>query len=693
MNLRIFSWKISTKLSFINLFVSLLIVGIFVTVIFAFTDIETLITSIVENDIAQTVECSQLGGELTSIFAELTTAILYGENSLIELKIEHLNQKISDLNHQNLYPQLQGTLHHFTQQLFRILQQSSALGTKAETIGRIEAELIDSVDSLHDQIHTCMYTLALKGGESTQLQALDNIQAKLTNYRSSFRHIIQENQLRFGSHRMKDQEQVEGELSVLAELDYFYLELQMLGLIEPEILEHGQTLLDVVTEYKEQILQLQNTVAEFQQQLIALNSSKESVLGMLQKKNEDLAQASGQLQGKMTRKIDLARIMVLVLAGTSVCILFIASYFAVKLVTPLTALAQTAKDIANGILVVPNDPQNKGRRKKTRQREDEIGHLSASFLTMNETLNRIISHVKTSTDSVASGSQQMSSCAEQLSQGANLQAESTEEASSSIEEIVASIEKNAENAWQTEQIASKVVEDAQESSQAMTETVSAMQHISKEVVMITEIAQQTRLLSLNATIEASRAQEHGKGFAVVAAEVRALAERSQHAAEKIHDLVHTSVASAENSGQMLTRLVQDIQKTACLVKEISFASQEQDTGVKQINQAIQKLDHVTQQNSATSQELSSMAEELANQAGHLQEIIAFFNTKNENSSEYTAQEAPNGQQHAIFPQKPSQMYQASFRDHDRDLSHDDQELPIELAEPSLQELDKQFERY
>ena len=287
----------------------------------------------------------------------------------------------------------------------------------------------------------------------------------------------------------------------------------------------------------------------------------------------------------------------------------------------------------------------------------------------------------------------MSSCAEQLAQGSELQAASTEEASSSIEEIVASIEKNADNAWQTEHIASKVVENAQKSSQAMTETVSAMQNISKEVSIITEIAQQTRLLSLNATIEASRAQEHGKGFAVVAAEVRALAGRSQEAAEKIHELVHHSVVSAESSGEMLARLVKDIEKTASPVREISCASQEQDTGVKQIDQAIQKLDQVTQQNSATSKELSSMAEGLASQAVKLQETIAFFHTKDETPPKHAIQEASNVRLHSTFSSKPSQSYQAPVQKNDRDWSHVRQEIAINLDELNVQELDKQFEPY
>jgi len=84
------------------------------------------------------------------------------------------------------------------------------------------------------------------------------------------------------------------------------------------------------------------------------------------------------------------------------------------------------------------------------------------------------------------------------------------------------------------------------------------------------------------------------------------------------------VTIAEKAGEMLTKLVPDIQKTADLVQEISAASKEQNTGAGQINKAIQQLDNVTQQNSATSEELSATAEELTGQAEMLQETIVFF---------------------------------------------------------------------
>ncbi|MBD3304798.1 methyl-accepting chemotaxis protein [candidate division KSB3 bacterium] len=252
--------------------------------------------------------------------------------------------------------------------------------------------------------------------------------------------------------------------------------------------------------------------------------------------------------------------------------------------------------------------------------------LYADMKSMVEHLREVIADVKGVAANVSSGSQEMSASAEEMSQGATEQAASAEEASSSMEEMAANIRQNTDNALQTEKIAVKSAQDAQTSGQAVAETVTAMREIADKILIIEDIARQTNLLSLNATIEAARAGEHGKGFAVVASEVRALAERSRTAALEINNLASSSVAVAENAGEMLTQLVPDIQKTAELVQEISAASKEQNSGAGQINQAIQQLDQVIQQNSSVSEELSATAEELAAQAEQLQAAIAFFDT-------------------------------------------------------------------
>ena len=255
---------------------------------------------------------------------------------------------------------------------------------------------------------------------------------------------------------------------------------------------------------------------------------------------------------------------------------------------------------------------------------DETGQLLHAMQDMVMKLRDVVVDVKSAADNVASGSQELSASAEQMSQGATEQAASAEEASSSMEQMASNIKQNADNAMQTEKISSKASTDAQEGGKAVGEAVTAMKEIAGKISIIEEIARQTNLLALNAAIEAARAGEHGKGFAVVAAEVRKLAERSQTAAAEISDLSSSSVEVAERAGEVLDKLVPDIQKTAELVQEISAASNEQNIGAGQINKAIQQLDQVIQQNAGASEEMSSTAEELSSQAEQLQSAIAFF---------------------------------------------------------------------
>ena len=252
--------------------------------------------------------------------------------------------------------------------------------------------------------------------------------------------------------------------------------------------------------------------------------------------------------------------------------------------------------------------------------------LGQALIRMLENLRKTVGDVANASDNVSSGSQELSSTAQQLSQGATEQAAAAEESTSAMEEMSASIQQNADNARQTDKIASKAAEDARSGGDAVARTVSAMKQVAEKISIIEEIARKTDLLALNAAVEAARAGEHGKGFAVVASEVRKLAERSQTAAAEISQLSTDGVQIAEGAGQLLAKLVPDIQKTAELVREIAAASAEQSTGAGQVNKAIQQLDQVIQQNASASEEMASTAEELSGQAEVLQSTIAFFKT-------------------------------------------------------------------
>ncbi|WP_312222070.1 methyl-accepting chemotaxis protein [Rhizobium rhizoryzae] len=291
-----------------------------------------------------------------------------------------------------------------------------------------------------------------------------------------------------------------------------------------------------------------------------------------------------------------------------------------RMVGYLHRTAAIAQDIAEGDLTTDV------------RRKSEEDTLGISLEKMVERLRTIVGDALSASDNVSSGSQELSAGSEQLSQGATEQASAAEQASASMEEMAANIKQNADNAAQTEKIARQSSRDAEASGQAVNKAVLAMRTIAEKISIVQEIARQTDLLALNAAVEAARAGEHGKGFAVVASEVRKLAERSQAAAAEISALSGATVQVATEAGEMLNRLVPDIQKTAELVAEISAACREQDIGASQINEAIQQLDKVIQQNAGASEEMSATSEELAAQAEELQASIAFFRVERSGGS-------------------------------------------------------------
>jgi len=327
-----------------------------------------------------------------------------------------------------------------------------------------------------------------------------------------------------------------------------------------------------------------------------------------------LAQAKTRSEANMKSATAATRAM-LILLGVGVVLSIALGIFISRIISaPLRQGVEFAVAISQGDLT----------GSITLKQKDEVGRLAEAMNEMVDKLKHVVGDTMSAADNVASGSQQLSATAQQLSQGATEQAASAEEISSSMEEMTSSIRQNSDNASQTEKIAVKSAADAKEGGRAVNETVSAMKEIATKISIIEEIARQTNLLALNAAIEAARAGEHGKGFAVVASEVRKLAERSQSAAGEISTLSSRSVQVAETAGEMLNKMVPDIQRTAELVQEISASSREQDTGAEQINKAIQQLDSVIQQNASASEEMASTSEELSGQAEQLKDSISFF---------------------------------------------------------------------
>ena len=310
-----------------------------------------------------------------------------------------------------------------------------------------------------------------------------------------------------------------------------------------------------------------------------------------------------------------ARVLVLTLIVLAVVVAgFIAVMVTRGITIPILRVVGVAEAIAQGDLRATVEVTSR----------DEIGKLQAAMREMAGKLSQVVGEIRAGAGALSAAAGQVSSTSQALSQGTSEQAASVEETTSSLEQMSASITQNAENSRQTEQMALKGAKDAEESGRTVTATATAMKDIAEKVSIIEEIAYQTNLLALNAAIEAARAGEHGRGFAVVATEVRKLAERSQVAAKEISGLASSSVKVAERSGRLLDELVPAIRKTADLVQEVAAASNEQSSGVAQINKAMSQVDQVTQRNASGSEELASTAEEMTSQAEALQQLVAFF---------------------------------------------------------------------
>lgn len=165
---------------------------------------------------------------------------------------------------------------------------------------------------------------------------------------------------------------------------------------------------------------------------------------------------------------------------------------------------------------------------------------------------------------------------------------------------------------------------AEDGGQAVKETVNNMQKIVEKISIIQEIAGQTRLLSLNASIEAARAGDSGRGFAVVASEVSKLAELSSRAASEIKELTQSSVTIAYDAGKKLEAVVPEIVKTADSVSKITSSGYEQELAIEELNLSMHEVNRFVQMNADLSEKLATTATSSAKYAKQLKDVISQF---------------------------------------------------------------------
>ena len=275
------------------------------------------------------------------------------------------------------------------------------------------------------------------------------------------------------------------------------------------------------------------------------------------------------------------------------------------------------------------------------QRISDRDTLGTAILVMVDNLNETLGSINQAAEQVSSGSEQVSSGAQALASGSTEQAASVEEFSASINEVQAQTEQNNQIATDTfaqTQKASELMTASMDYMNQMTEAMHEINEsshsIAKVIKVIEDIAFQTNILALNATVEAARAGSAGKGFAVVADEVRNLASKSAEAAKETAALIESSVQSvslgneiAAKTGESLIEVVEISQANAGSMQQLSEASRQQTLAIAEITTGIDQISAVIQANSATAEESAAASEELSGQANMLKNMVAKFRIK------------------------------------------------------------------
>ena len=275
-----------------------------------------------------------------------------------------------------------------------------------------------------------------------------------------------------------------------------------------------------------------------------------------------------------------------------------------------------------------------------------ISSINASTRLIGVTVSEFLSMIVSSGKKLNEDTTILSTSAENLSNSANEQAASLEETAAALEEVTSIVKSNVQKVQQMSSLANDLQTSSKDGQDLASRTTQAMEDIDTQVnsindaiTIIDQIAFQTNILSLNAAVEAATAGEAGKGFAVVAAEVRNLANRSAEAAREIKSIVQTATSKA-NEGKVIandmiggyTSLNEKINQTIELIEDVSAASVEEESGIVQINDAINALDQATQVNASSATTISDLASEVLGLSEDLLKIAdrAKFNESSSN---------------------------------------------------------------
>ncbi len=239
----------------------------------------------------------------------------------------------------------------------------------------------------------------------------------------------------------------------------------------------------------------------------------------------------------------------------------------------------------------------------------------------NKKLSKLLAGIKETFSTLKRLSDDVSVSAENLRTSASQQASNVEEISATIEEMTASITQNADNTEKAAKTVTSTLNFASMSEESIRETLSAVREIQNKIMLIDDIAWQTGLLSLNASIEATKAGDAGRGFSVVAREVKKLAEKSGTGADEITRFVDSSIKISDRAGSYMRTLVEDIHEIDVALTEILRASFEQRNGNAAINESVAQINVIAQDNAHIAENLALSIAELSGASSKIENLL------------------------------------------------------------------------
>jgi len=579
--MKIFSHRhIAAKLLMVNVVILLIFCGVVSIVFFSFSKIETFMTGIVKQDIADIVGNARIGRELSNIFADtshLISVFLEQEDALktdgealVKSATELIMTKTPD-------SQPEKTSQEFIRSLQILLEQGAVIQSMSEELKRMNSEMDKSLINLADLIGKTSVLVMMEGRD---VSGLERIGLDIPWYREKFLRAdiladrLTNEHLRVSRAEKHDDEKIRQIFSLLGEIK---VRLKPVGESEPDIVAFGKEFADTVLKYEKTIAEYHKKLTEFQEQISISDKIQRQMLTDMEIKDRQTLKNTETLQERIQNRINLSEKVILMLSFAILTVLILITYSVSLMLRPL-------KKIIQG--------------------------LTESY-----------KHFLSVSDQIAASGQS-------LAHGSSEQAASVAETSSALEEVSSMSGQNADYAKkadasenETRQLIGKANGVIGQLAHSIEEITAASYETFKIIRQIEEIAFQTNLLALNAAVEAARAGERGAGFAVVAGEVRSLAVRAGQAAKNTGEIIEKTVNKIQNGSEIVSvtkQIFSDVAENAAeageWVAKIAEASGEQSARIGQISSALGEISRIILQNAQDSQHSASASEEMNTQA-------------------------------------------------------------------------------